>query len=55
MREGKLDFEDLRNIILNNKTIKRNEVKVRNDVGEDYCIIDFRVQKILSNRSDGTW
>lgn len=41
MKEGKLDFEDLRNIILNNKTIKRNEVKVRNDVGEDCTVIDF--------------
>jgi hydrogenase expression/formation protein HypE len=41
MNEGKLDFDDLRNIILNNKTIKRNEVKVRNDVGEDCSIIDF--------------
>ena len=41
MKEGKLDFEDLRSIILNNKTIKRSEVKVRNDVGEDCSIIDF--------------
>jgi len=41
MKEGKLDFDDLRNIILNNKTIKRSEVKVRNDVGEDCCVIDF--------------
>ncbi|OOM77703.1 hydrogenase isoenzymes formation protein HypE [Clostridium puniceum] len=41
MKEGKLDFDDLKNIILNNKTIKRNEVKVRNDVGEDCSIIDF--------------
>ncbi len=41
MKEGKLDFDDLRNIILNNKTIKRKEVKVRNDVGEDCSIIDF--------------
>ena len=41
MKEGKLDFEDLRNLILNNKTIKRNEVKVRNDVGEDCSVIDF--------------
>lgn len=41
MKEGKLDFDDLRHIILNNKTIKRNEVKVRNDVGEDCSIIDF--------------
>jgi hydrogenase expression/formation protein HypE len=41
MKEGKLDFDDLRDIILNNKTIKRNEVKVRNDVGEDCTVIDF--------------
>ncbi|OOM79677.1 AIR synthase family protein [Clostridium sp. BL-8] len=41
MKEGKLDFDDLRSIILNNKTVKRNEVKVRNDVGEDCTIIDF--------------
>ena len=41
MKEGKLDFDDLRKIILNNKTIKRSEVKVRNDVGEDCSIIDF--------------
>lgn len=41
MEEGKLDFDDLRSIISNNKTIKRNEVKIRNDVGEDYTIIDF--------------
>lgn len=41
MKEGKLDFDDLRKIILDNKTIKRNEVKVRNDVGEDCSIIDF--------------
>lgn len=41
MKEGKLDFDDLRNIILNNKTIKRSEVTVRNDVGEDCSVIDF--------------
>ncbi|EKQ51834.1 MULTISPECIES: AIR synthase family protein [unclassified Clostridium] len=41
MKEGKLDFDDLRNIILNNKTVKRDEVIVRNDVGEDCSIIDF--------------
>lgn len=41
MKEGKLNFDDLRNIILDNKTIKRSEVKVRNDVGEDCSIIDF--------------
>lgn len=41
IKEGKLNFDDLRNIILNNKSIKRNEVIVRNDVGEDCSIIDF--------------
>lgn len=41
MKEGKLDFDDLRKIILDNKTVKRSEVKVRNDVGEDCSIIDF--------------
>ena len=41
MKEGKLDFDDLRNIIFNNKTVKRSEVKVRNDVGEDCSVIDF--------------
>ncbi|MBE6072740.1 MAG: AIR synthase [Clostridium butyricum] len=41
MKEGKLDFDDLKNIIFNNKTIKRDEVIVRNDIGEDCSIIDF--------------
>jgi hydrogenase expression/formation protein HypE len=41
MKEGKLDFDDLKSIIFNNKTVKRNEVRVRNDVGEDCCVIDF--------------
>lgn len=34
MKEGKLDIDDLSKIIFNNKTIKREEVKVRNNVGE---------------------
>ncbi len=41
MIEGKLDFEDLREIILNSRKVKREEVKVRNDVGEDCSIINF--------------
>lgn len=41
IKEGKLDFDDLKNIIFNNKTIKRNEVIIRNDVGEDCSVIDF--------------
>lgn len=41
IKEGKLNFDDLKNIIFNNKSIKRDEVIVRNDVGEDCSIIDF--------------
>nr|WP_312292035.1 AIR synthase family protein [Clostridium chromiireducens] len=41
MKEGKLDFDDLRRIILNNKSVRRDEIVVRNDVGEDCSIIDF--------------
>lgn len=41
MKEGKLDFDDLKKIIFDNKTIKRDEVKIRNDVGEDCTVIDF--------------
>lgn len=41
MKEGKLDSYDLNKIIFNNKTIKREEVKVRNNVGEDCTVIDF--------------
>lgn len=41
IKEGKLDFDDLKNIIFNNKTIKRDEVIVRNDIGEDCSVIDF--------------
>lgn len=41
MKAGKLDFDDLRKIILDNKTVRRSEVKVRNDIGEDCSIIDF--------------
>ena len=41
MKEGKLDFDDLKKIIFDNKTVRRNEVKIRNDVGEDCSVIDF--------------
>ncbi|WP_293981777.1 AIR synthase family protein [uncultured Clostridium sp.] len=41
MKEGKLDFDDLKEIIFNNKTVRREEVKIRNDVGEDCTVIDF--------------
>ena len=38
MKEGKLNFDDLRNIILDSRKVKRDEVTIRNDVGEDcFC------------------
>jgi hydrogenase expression/formation protein HypE len=42
MKEGKLNFDDLREMIQENKGIKREEVVVRNDVGEDCSVIDFK-------------
>ncbi|MDS0528525.1 AIR synthase family protein [Clostridium sp. SHJSY1] len=42
MKEGKLNFDDLRKLIQENKGIKREEVIVRNDVGEDCSVIDFK-------------
>jgi len=41
MKEGKLDFHELREIILNSRKLKREEVLIRNDVGEDCSVIDF--------------
>ena len=41
MEAGKLNFDDLKNIINNSRKVKREEVLVRNDVGEDCSIIDF--------------
>ena len=41
MKEGKLNFDDLRNIILNSRKVKRDEVIIRNDVGEDCSVINF--------------
>lgn len=41
MIEGKLNFDDLRNIILDSRKVKREEVVIRNDVGEDCSVIDF--------------
>ncbi|MGG7178803.1 AIR synthase family protein [Clostridium paraputrificum] len=41
MKEGKLNFDDLREMIQNSRKIKRSEVVVRNDVGEDCSVIDF--------------
>ncbi len=41
LEEGKLDFDDLKKIIFNNKSVKREEVIIRNDIGEDCAVIDF--------------
>lgn len=41
MKEGKLDFGDLQQIIQNSRKVKREEVIVRNDVGEDCSVINF--------------
>jgi hydrogenase expression/formation protein HypE len=41
MKEGKLNFDDLRKLIQENKGVNREEVIVRNDVGEDCSVIDF--------------
>lgn len=41
MKEGKLNFDDLREMIQNSRKVQRDEVIVRNDVGEDCSIIDF--------------
>lgn len=41
MKEGKLNFDDLRNMIQNSRKVVRDEVIVRNDVGEDCSVIDF--------------
>lgn len=41
MKEGKLNFHELREIIINSRKLKRDEVIIRNDVGEDCSVIDF--------------
>jgi hydrogenase expression/formation protein HypE len=41
MKEGKLDFHELREMIINSRKLKRDEVLIRNDVGEDCSVIDF--------------
>lgn len=41
MKSGKLNWDDLKTIINNNKTIKREDVRIRNGVGEDCAVINF--------------
>lgn len=47
MEAGKLNWDDLKYIIDNNKTIKREEVLVSNGIGEDCSILDFGSSKIV--------
>ncbi|NLK95964.1 MAG: AIR synthase [Clostridiales bacterium] len=41
MKPGKINFDDLREMILKNRKLRRDEVVIRNDVGEDCSVIDF--------------
>ncbi|GIM30520.1 hydrogenase [Clostridium polyendosporum] len=41
MKSGKLNWDDLKAVINNNKTIKREDVRVRNGIGEDCAVINF--------------
>ncbi|WP_040212402.1 AIR synthase family protein [Clostridium polynesiense] len=41
MKSGKLNWDDLKSIIDNNKGARRTEVKVRNGIGEDCAVVDF--------------
>ena len=47
MKEGKLNFDDLRNMIQNSRKVIRDEVVVRNDVGEDCSVIDFNGEQAI--------
>lgn len=41
MKSGKLNWDDLKYIIEENKSVKREEVRIRNGIGEDCSVIDF--------------
>lgn len=41
MRVGKLNWDDLKQIIDNNKSVVRNDVRIRSGVGEDCSVINF--------------
>lgn len=41
MKEGKLNWDDLKQIIEKNRSVDREEVKVKSGVGEDCSIINF--------------
>ncbi|EDS78061.1 hydrogenase maturation factor [Clostridium botulinum C str. Eklund] len=41
MQIGKLEWKDLKNIINENRGIKRKEVRIRSGIGEDCSVVDF--------------
>ena len=41
MEIGKLDWEDLKGIIEENRTVEREEVRIRSSIGEDCAVINF--------------
>lgn len=41
MKVGKLDWDDLKNLIDKNKTVLRDDVRIRNGIGEDCSVINF--------------
>ncbi|MBU3191057.1 AIR synthase family protein [Clostridium bowmanii] len=41
MKVGKLNWDDLKQIIDNNKSVVRNDVRIRSGIGEDCSVINF--------------
>lgn len=41
MKAGKLNWDDLKTIIDENKSVKREEVRVRSGIGEDCCVVNY--------------
>lgn len=41
MKAGKLDWKDLKSIIDRNRSVERNDVRVRSGIGEDCSVINF--------------
>ncbi len=41
MKVGKLDWDDLKYLINNNKTVLREDVRIRSGIGEDCSVVNF--------------
>ena len=41
MKVGKLNWDDLKQIIDNNKSVVRDDVRIRSGIGEDCSVINF--------------